>query len=192
VLSLLLGLGAVVVCRYSYRTAHGFAHVEGRPSGLDSALGPLYWKRERELTVVGGLVRWYSIETFTRLVWEPDAWTHWSGDPGGVYIFRHSLILPSDRSVDWDYGRMSYCLRRGADGRWSRIAVVPIAYPAALFFVPPGVWTLFWCRRRLRRRNWGEGRCGSCGYDLRATPERCPECGRVPAASPVRGAGAVG
>jgi predicted Zn-ribbon and HTH transcriptional regulator len=40
-------------------------------------------------------------------------------------------------------------------------------------------------RARLRkyRTKIVPGHCTGCGYDLRASPERCPECGR-PSATP--------
>jgi hypothetical protein len=54
---------------------------------------------------------------------------------------------------------------------------VPYWIVLALAVVPGLVWWSAMRRRRLRRAARRLGLCPTCGYDLRATPGQCPECG---------------
>jgi hypothetical protein len=63
-----------------------------------------------------------------------------------------------------------------------RVWVVPLWPMVMLTAILPAWWTVGYIRSR--RRN-GEFCCAHCGYDLRASPDRCPECG-TPAVSEQR------
>jgi hypothetical protein len=52
----------------------------------------------------------------------------------------------------------------------------PLALPALLFAILPAIWLYRRHRARICSRI---GHCPSCGYDLRATPGKCPECGKL-------------
>jgi hypothetical protein len=57
-----------------------------------------------------------------------------------------------------------------------RIVQIHYWFPTALLAALPLCWVFL----RIRRgRGKGAGFCRVCGYDLRGTPDRCPECGRA-------------
>ena len=58
-----------------------------------------------------------------------------------------------------------------------REVYAPAWFAVTVLFAPLALLTV---RRLHRGRRARVGCCASCGYDLRATPGRCPECGAVP------------
>jgi hypothetical protein len=56
---------------------------------------------------------------------------------------------------------------------------IPLWAPVVAFAGLPLVSAIRFGRARRRRKR--RGLCATCGYDLRASPDQCPECGAVPA-----------
>lgn len=78
---------------------------------------------------------------------------------------------------DWRLGSFKWRRFPGPGGLWKSWAWragVNLLIPVAIFAVVPIMWRLQFARTQFRRRR---GLCLACGYDIRMTSERCPECG---------------
>jgi hypothetical protein len=80
-------------------------------------------------------------------------------------------------SVGFEY------LRSDDSGEIREGVVVPHYALCALSAILPASCALKHQRERRKRQAHIKMLCTSCGYDLRATPDRCPECGSVPTAA---------
>jgi hypothetical protein len=83
----------------------------------------------------------------------------------------HAYLSLSPNSF---WNRIGFRYYRGYD---HRSVYVPYWFLAAVTGLQLAPLTFKRARRRRSRSRERRGLCPSCGYDLRATPERCPECG---------------
>ncbi len=95
-------------------------------------------------------------------------------------VYGVAMIGDTDRvtPAGWHHGRFGVSLIRwwqfSDDDPAVRLVSLPLWIPSLLFGAWPA-WLLFPVHRRRKRKKLGL--CVKCGYDLRGSKERCPECG---------------
>lgn len=104
-----------------------------------------------------------------------------------------SLSIRGARAYAFEDDIADFVNPQHVTGIWYAHEVLPDSYHHYWVYVPhlvfsltmlllPLVWVRRWWQHVRRRRR---GCCAMCGYDLRASIERCPECG-TPVPSEVR------
>jgi hypothetical protein len=109
----------------------------------------------------------FDVEDNVRLV-PPQMWTTDEPFRWDVASFPHVWGFARKDSV-----KLSLTLPTPVNEHYRGVCF-PLWLPLVLTAVAPGLQLRAIRRRRRRVR---EVRCAGCGYDLRATPGRCPECG---------------
>lgn len=170
-LSLLVCVAAVFIWIRGVRRADVFQ--QGRNGyhwSAQLASGKAVVQRERDPAFPNTPVRWYSHK---RQRGEDPVLQVWIGPPRQIVVDRDKR-LPGlwFRSL-----QTSYWL--GATTHTSEITVSYWLIVLVTLILPVS--------RVCFRKRTVPGHCRQCGYDLRATPKRCPECGHVPVGATKKG-----
>jgi hypothetical protein len=139
-------------------------------------------------TLVFGRFHYYDYERFSP---QTDEWNFYSGPSedfnGGIDAAEESdswrtapigSAFPTEGETAYQKSferlGMGFAINHGEYGIDYRSIFSPHWLLVVVFGVPPA-----WCLRRYaqQRRRLMNDVCAKCGYDLRATPDRCPECG---------------
>jgi len=103
----------------------------------------------------------------------------WFARPHGpiVTITSRPVIECGQFGVQWTVVKWSVPSRQGDT---HLTVAIPLWSLVAAFAVLPLMWDVRHRRRHRTKTRGRAGQCPICGYDMRATPTRCPECGAIP------------
>jgi hypothetical protein len=153
VLSLLLCVAAVALWILSYAVAESGLTPDGRAKPMCSFAGGLWYQVDQQ---------WPDLSNMRDDVGEVEPEYNWS-----VMGLVHSAGREGRIDVNQGLLFSTYCKR------WR----VPYGFIASLAVALPLLRYVRWIVIRPTR-----GFCPTCGYNLRATPYLCPECGTAPTA----------
>ncbi len=157
--------------------------------------GPLAWNTIAAISLLFlFLGLGISLRSSEFIVGTPSHWLGLSGDLGfdggreGLYVeFGRSSRDKDDwhkltqrdfpLGFVWDQEQTDVRIHGRPIDSWINFFVIPYWFVASSAAFIPALWIRAFFRGRTMRPS---GLCFACGYDLRASTSRCPECGRVP------------
>jgi hypothetical protein len=166
--------------------------------GMSALWARSYWRSDEVVWRHLAGVEWVRtekghLEIGARMVY----WPSQPGDPlgfkyrqeeafGPVNVFPLLSTDMGDTTFNWEWRDFSYySIRNRNRSRYHADAIMPFWSIACVLAVLPVGWLLMrWRSGVNERRRIRQGVCRVCGYDLRATPDRCPECGTVAKVGP--------
>jgi hypothetical protein len=167
-LSLLLCVATAVVWARSYRHGQWLMHTDGTGWRALSDTEVTEWSAFCGNGVLH--LRWLKYRWNLGVALHRGGANGWGVDGSAPDVYKQppGPQTPANR-LGFDFVEEHYTTEEKPGA--SRRVTLPLWLPVLLLALTPAAWTY----RHLRRP--GPGHCPRCGYDLRATPDLCPECG---------------